>query len=148
MSVIEHGLATAIGFVTKPVGAAIATVAIASAVGGVVYVKHWWAGIEAKDDTITQQGEQLMQLAGNLRDSEQAAAEARLTFQRRETDLQNQIQVAAGEARSQRVRASRLAARIEELRGYAPDQTGPLAPVLRDAFDSVRDDLRGLTAAT
>lgn len=139
---IEHGLATAFGFVTKPVGAAITVAALSAIVGGGLWAKNWWAGIEAKDDTIESLNGQVTTLTVDLRTAQLDAANARIAFQRREADLQNQVQVASGEAAQQRQRAVRLAARIEELRH---EETGPLAPVLVRALDGVRDDLRGFT---
>lgn len=145
MSAIEHGLASAIGWVTKPAGAAIATVALAGVVGGGIYAKNWWDGVVAKDQVIANLNLSVTNLNASLRDVEQAAAASRLAFERRETDLQNQINIASSAAEAQRYRAVRLAERIEEIRNVSPDQNGLLAPVLRSALDGVRDDLRGVS---
>lgn len=140
MAMIEHGLASAIAFVSRPVGAAAAAIALTGVVAGGLYVKNWWDGIQALDETVTTQQGTITTLRTDLQTSERNAAEARSTYERRITDLQNQNAVSQNEARNQRIRAARLTARLEELQH---EQTGPLAPVLIRALDGVRDDLRG-----
>ncbi len=125
MSFIEHGLAATLGFVTKPLGAAVTAVALTGAVAGGLY------------GTITE-------LTTDLHTSEQNAADARVAHGRQVADLQNQVQVNANEARSARIRATRLTVRLEALQH---EETGPLAPVLVRALDGVRDDLRGFSPA-
>ena len=142
MSMIENGLATALGFVTKPVGAAVTAVALAGAVGGGLYVKHWWDNVQSLDETVAEQSGQINDLTHDLQQSELNAASARTAFARQLADFQNQVTVSRREASAQRMRAGRLAERLAELQN---EETGPLAPVLIHALDSVRDDLRGLT---
>lgn len=142
MSLVEHGLASAIGFVTKPIGAAVTAVAVTALVGGGIYVKNWWDGVQQMDETILAQTGTITTLRTDLHSSEQHAADARVEFGNRIADLQHQVQTNAQEASWQRSRNQRLAARLEALQH---EETGPLAPVLVSALNGVRDDLRGLS---
>lgn len=142
--IVEHGLGTVIGFVTKPVGMAVTGIVIAGVVAGGVTVKNWWDNVQLMDDTIAEQTGTIGGLRADLRTSEANAADARTEFGRREDDLERQLSISRQEASDQRLRVRRLAARIEELQH---EETGPIAPVLVHALDSVRDDLRGFTPA-
>ena len=139
---IENALGVGIGFVTKPIGAAVTAVALTAVIGGGLYVKNWWDGVQEMDETITAQSGQIDTLRLDLHASEQNAADARVVFGRRVADLQNQIRINSEEAATQRRRAVRLAVRIQELQH---EETGPISPVLVHALNSVRDDLRGFS---
>lgn len=142
MALIENGLAVALGFVTKPLGAAVTAVALAGAVGGGLYVKNWWDGIQSLDETVEAQAGTITGLRTDLRSSELNAASARTTYERRIADLQNQNTAVQSEARNQRLRNVRLLDRLAELQR---EETGPISPVLVSALNSVRDDLRGFS---
>lgn len=141
---IENALGHTVGFVTRPVGAAITAAALVGITTGYFSLRDWWHDQEAKDGTITELTGQVTELTGDLQQAELDAAAARTNFERREADLQNQVTVNAREATLQRLRAVRLTARIEALQN---EETGPLSPVLVHALDSVRDDLRGFSPA-